>query len=158
MRDARRTPVCNLQSIAQVGILCVPVTSAVDKTSMLAKMSTIGCVAAALAMPAMLADPAHARLILPDLHSLVGRVEANMKIHGLGNEQNLTQLIESYYESGVFPSAGRTLEDKTKEARAFLREQFADSNNVGVSVAIVYGDQVSHAVPSRATFRQAYHI
>lgn len=60
------------------------------------------------------------------------------------DDHQLEAQIDAFTRAGSFPTSGRTLEDKVREARAFLDRELArpEQRGVGASVAIVYEDQV----------------
>ncbi|RLN95327.1 hypothetical protein BBJ28_00013080 [Nothophytophthora sp. Chile5] len=63
----------------------------------------------------------------------------------LAKGEPLEDQIARYTREDAFPTAGRTLEEKIREANAFLDGELsiAGQRGVGVSGAIVYQDQVS---------------
>ncbi|KAG7401888.1 hypothetical protein PHYBOEH_009468 [Phytophthora boehmeriae] len=62
----------------------------------------------------------------------------------LPKEESIDQKIARFVREGSFPKAGRTLQEKIREANAFLDRELAkdELRGVGVSGAIVYEDEV----------------
>jgi CubicO group peptidase (beta-lactamase class C family) len=54
----------------------------------------------------------------------------------------MQQRTDSYYSDGAFPKAGRSLSQKIDEAKAFLKKEIPKTGSIGVSVSVVYKDQV----------------
>uniref|UniRef100_K3W7J0 Beta-lactamase-related domain-containing protein n=1 Tax=Globisporangium ultimum (strain ATCC 200006 / CBS 805.95 / DAOM BR144) TaxID=431595 RepID=K3W7J0_GLOUD len=85
----------------------------------------------------------HARLVPPSFsHGLHAKWQLAWLHHH--EQSRLNETLAECIREGRFPKAGRSLEDKINEAKAFLERELGNPEvaGVGSSVAIVYSDKV----------------
>lgn len=85
---------------------------------------------------------AQARMIPLQTHGFREKMHIDWRRHH--EEARLNETLQSCIHEGHFPKAGRTLEEKIREANAFLERELGNVEvaGVGSSVAIVYQDKV----------------